>query len=250
VASLGSALRLCATHGALVAGAGELAIIFGHRILITGRNLGRVGVADGAAVVFVELVAKLQFQSVHAADKLLVHLLHQAWIAWETAGIEIAHFINQGLQFLARLRTILHDGTNLVEQVQSLIDLALRIGRVRCLLGRHGTARDAGVPGVVARKRAASAIRNGTAGISYWTRDAIADTTRLSSAWLPCWLSARLSRRLAILPVARKLAGLEWLTAGLCTSLTGWLTAGLSGPARLVLSSLTAQSRELVAQAR
>jgi len=52
----------------------------------------------------------LQFQRVHAADELLVHLLDQGGIPGETAGIQIAHLIDQGL---------------LVEKVQSLVDLAL-----------------------------------------------------------------------------------------------------------------------------
>ena len=55
-------------------------------------------------VVFVELTAQLQFQRVHLADELLVHLLDQAGIARETAGIQIAHLIDQGLQFAPRLR--------------------------------------------------------------------------------------------------------------------------------------------------
>ena len=116
--------------------AGEFAVVLGNRILIAGGDLGRVGVADRAAAAFLELAAQLQFQRVHAADELLVHLLDQRGIPGETAGIQIAHLIDQGLQLLPRLGTILHCGTNLVEKVQSLLDLALRIGRIGTLLGR------------------------------------------------------------------------------------------------------------------
>ena len=124
----------------LVAAAGELAVVLGDRVLIAGGDLGRIGVADRAALVFVELAAQLQFQRVHAADELLVHLLDQSGIPGETAGIQIAHLIDQGLQLLPRLGTILHHGANLVEKVQSLVDLALGVGRVGTLLGR-GAAR-------------------------------------------------------------------------------------------------------------
>ncbi len=86
-------------------------------------------------MAFIELAAELQFQRVHVADQLLVHLLHQFGIPWETAGIQLAHLVDQGLQLLARLGTILHYGANLVEEVQSLVNLPLGIGRVGALLG-------------------------------------------------------------------------------------------------------------------
>ena len=114
----------------LVASAGEFAVVLGDRVLIAGGDLGRVGVADRAALVFIELTAQLQFQRVHVADELLVHLLNQSGIPREPAGIQTAHLIDQGLQLLPRLGTILHYGTNLVEKVQSLVNLALSIGRV------------------------------------------------------------------------------------------------------------------------
>ena len=91
-----------------MAAAGEFAVVLGHRVLIAGGNLGRVGVADGAAAGFLELAAQLQFERVNGADQLLVHLLDQGWVPGETFGIETPHLINQGLQLLARLGTILH----------------------------------------------------------------------------------------------------------------------------------------------
>ena len=100
--------RTAGTGDRLVAAAGEFAVVLGDRVLIAGRDLGRVGVADRAAPVFIELAAQLQFQRVHAADQLLVHLLDQRGIPGETAGIQIAHLIDQGLQLLPRLGTILH----------------------------------------------------------------------------------------------------------------------------------------------
>ncbi len=88
----------------LMTAAGEFAVILGDRVLITGRDLGRVGIADRAAMFFIELAAQLQFQRVHLADELLMHLLNQGGIAGETAGIQIAHLIDQGLQLLAAPR--------------------------------------------------------------------------------------------------------------------------------------------------
>jgi len=77
--------------------AGEFAVVLGNRVLIAGGDPGRVGVADGATAVFIELAAQLQFQRVHAADELLMHLFDQGGIAGETAGVQIAHLLDQGL---------------------------------------------------------------------------------------------------------------------------------------------------------
>ena len=205
-----------------MAAAGEFAVVLGDRILIAGGDLGRVGVADRAALVFIELAAQLQFQRVHAADELLVHLLDQGGIPGETAGIQIAHLIDQGLQLLPRLGTILHYGANLVEKVQSLVNLALGIGRVGTLLRRHGLTGDASIAGVIAAKHVAIAIARAAGRIAYRTGEAVADRTRLASAclttlaglavlpWLLTWLTG-----LTGLPVAVELAGLELLAAGL-----------------------------------
>ena len=129
-----------------MAAAGEFAVVLGDRILIASRDLGRVRVADRAALIFLKLATQLQFQRIDAADQLLVHLLNQAWIPGETFGIQIPHLIDEGLQLLPRLRTILHHGTSLVEKVQSLVDVALRIGGVGPLLRRHRSPGDRVLP--------------------------------------------------------------------------------------------------------
>jgi len=113
----------------LVVAARELAVIVGDRVLITRGDLGRVGIADRAALILIELVAQLQLQCVHAAQELLMHLLHQTLIPGETFGIEISHFGDQRLQLLFRLRAVLHRRADLVQQVQTLIDVPFRIKR-------------------------------------------------------------------------------------------------------------------------
>jgi len=177
-----------------VAAAGEFAVVLGDRIPIPGRNLGGVGIADCATLASIELAAQLQLQRVHAADKLLAHLLDQGGIAGETARIQAAHLVDQRLQLLARLGTILHCGTNLVEKVQPLVDFALGIGRVGTLLWRHGTAGDASIAGVIAAIHPI-AIARATARIAYRTGDTVADLTRLPSAGLTTLTS------LAVLPL-------------------------------------------------
>jgi hypothetical protein len=81
---------------------------------------------------------------------LLVHLLDQGGITRKTARIQIAHLIDQRLQLLPGFRIILHCGANLVEEVQTLVDLLLCVGRVRTLLGRRRLTRDAGIAGIPA----------------------------------------------------------------------------------------------------
>jgi hypothetical protein len=171
-----------------------------------------------------------------------MHLLDQGGIPRETLGIQIAHLIDQGLQLLLRLRTILHCGANLVEKIQSLVNLALGIGRVGASLGRHGLTGDASIAGVITAHRVAIAIGRATGSIAYRTGEAVADRTRtrLASAGLPTLptllaaLLARLAALLALLsglavlrlppaglPVAVELAGLERLAAGLTSAETG-----------------------------
>jgi hypothetical protein len=214
-----------------VAAAGEFAIVLGDRIPVAGGNFGRVGVADCAAVVSIELAAQLQFQRVHAADELLVHLLDQGGITGETARIQTAHLVDQGLQLLPRLGTILHHGPNLVEKVQSLVNLALGIGGVGTLLRGYGPPSDASIAGVITAIRATTAI-GATSRIAYLTRDAVANLATLTG--------------LAALPLL-----LTW-SAGLA----GGLAAGLTGAAGLALSWLrvglsvgaSTKSSQLVAQ--
>ena len=180
-------------------------------------------------MVFVELLAQLQFQRVHAADELLVHLLDQGGIPGETAGIQIAHLNDQGLQLLPRLGTILHYGTNLVEKVQSLVDLALGVGRVGTLLRRHGLAGDASIAGVIVAKYRTIAIASATGRIPHRTRKAVAHRTRLASA------SAGLT---SLLLAAGALAvGLTTLTT-LTTTLTGLAPSFLARLPRLAVLRL------------
>src|SRR5471030_422145 len=162
---LGTSKRRSDHHSRLVAGAGEFAVVLGDRVPIAGGDLGRVGVADRAAAAFIQLAAQLQFERVHVADELPVHLLHQGGIPRETAGIQIAHLIDQRLQLLPGLGTILHYGANLVEEVQSLVDLALGVGRVGTLLGRHGLTGDARIAGVIGTHPVAIAIGRATGRI-------------------------------------------------------------------------------------
>ena len=106
-----------------------------------------------------------------------MHLLNQGGIPGKTAGIQIAHLIDQRLQLLPRLGTILHYGANLVEKVQSLVDLALGIGRVGTLLGRHGLSGDASIAGVIGAIAVAVAIAAATGRIACRTSDAVPDIT-------------------------------------------------------------------------
>jgi len=200
------------------------------------------------------LAAQLQFQRVHAADKLLVHLLDQGGISREPAGVELAHLIDQRLQLLPRLGTILHYGANLVEQVQSLVDLALSIGRVRTLLGRHGLTGDASIAGVIGAIAVAVAIAAATGRIACRTSDAIPDITcqglpPLATGALATGLtlttltglaaaltaSTGLAALLARLP---RLPILRLLLTGLA-SLTGLpVAAELAGPLELLAAGL------------
>ncbi len=158
-----------------MAAAGEFAVILGNRVLVAGRDLRRVGVADGAALFFIEFAAQLQLQRVHLADELLMHLFDQGGIAGETAGIQIAHLIDQGLQLLPRLRTILHCCPNLVEKIQSLVNLALGIGRVGALLlWRRGPIRKSAISGVEVAKHGAITVA-ATGCIAVRTAHAVAD---------------------------------------------------------------------------
>ncbi len=75
-------------------------------------------------LVFIELPAQLQFQRVDATDELLVHLLHQRRDSRGNGlGSRLRISSMRTLQLLPRFRTILHGGANLVENVQTLVDL-------------------------------------------------------------------------------------------------------------------------------
>lgn len=210
--------------------AGELAIVFRYRIPITGGNLRWIGVSDGAAF-FIELLAQLQFQRVDAADELLVHLLHQRGIARETAGIETAHLIDENLQLFPRFRTVLNGGAHLVENVQTLIDIALGVGRVRTLLGSNSLTHDVRIAGIEVAIRHAAAIA--ARRIPHWTGLTIAHRARLATALTSRLLaSGALTAALAALTLTALLAALTGLTALLAA-----LAALLAGLAALSVAA-------------
>lgn len=160
----------------LVTAPGDFAPVLGNRVLITRRDLGRVGIADSAAVVFIQLAAQLQFQGIQFADQLLVHLLHQTLIAGEPLGVQVPHFLDQLLQLCLRLRTILHGASNLVKDAQRLVNLALRVGRVGGLLGIAGPARAIPIIAAVNIAEGYTALTTAaTLGVIYLTGTAIAD---------------------------------------------------------------------------
>jgi hypothetical protein len=214
-------------------------------------------------MVLIELAAQLQFQRVYAADELLVHLLDQGGIAGETFGIEIAHLIDERLQLLPRFGVLLHRGANLVENVQTLVDLALGVGWVGTLLRRHGLTHDVSIASVKVAIRRTAGIA--TSRIPHWAGLAITHRTGLASAALTSLLAAGtlaatlttllptlatlLSGLTALLAALAAWTGLTALLAGLA-ALTGLpvaaelltlprLTAGLACAAGLTLSRLT-----------
>lgn len=81
----------------LVAPAGKLTVVFGHGVPVAGGYFGRVGVADGSALVLIELAPQLQLKRVDAADELLVHLFDESRITGEPAGIQFLHLIDKRL---------------------------------------------------------------------------------------------------------------------------------------------------------
>jgi len=192
-----------------------------------------------------------------------VHLLNQGGIARKAFGIQIAHLIDQGLQLLARLGTILDYGTNLVEKVQSLVNLALGIGRVGSRLGSHGLPGDVGIAGVIGAIPVAIAIA--AARVACGTGDAVADRTCQGSGALAAGLTGltglatltglALLASLALLTTLTGLAALLALLAGLTGLPVAGEWAGLAGLtlSRLTLSGLSvgtsAEAGELIAQA-
>jgi hypothetical protein len=97
--------------------------------------------------------------------------------------------IDQGLHLLTRLGTILHHRANLVEKVQSLVNLALIIGRAGTALRRHRLTGDPSIAGIIAAKPEAIAIAPATCWISYRAGDAVADSAWLALAGLASVLS-------------------------------------------------------------
>ena len=105
---------------------------------------------------------------------LLLYLLDEGGIPGVTAGIQFAHLVNQGLQLAPRLGTILHYGTDLVEKIQSLVNLALRIGRVGTSLGRYSLTLDSSIASVIAAKPVTIATSRAAGRVPDLTSDAVA----------------------------------------------------------------------------
>lgn len=154
--------------------AGKFAVVLGDRVSIPGRHLSGIGVADGSPVIFIECLAQLQFERIHIAQELLMHLLHQGWIPGEAAGVQITHLLDQRLQLALRLRIILYLGANLVKKSQALVNLALRVGRVGTGLRRHRVTGDPSVARVPGAIRLTVAIARPATCVAYWTSLAIA----------------------------------------------------------------------------
>lgn len=209
------------------------------------------------------LPAQLQFERVHFADELLVHLLDQRRIAGETARIESAHLLYQLLQLRLSLGTILNDCADSVEKIQSLVDVALGIRWVGTLLRCGGAPLNASIASVVTAIGAAPAIAGAAARIADGTSEAVAYTA-------PLWIAAVLTAltglvalaaaALAHLSVLPLLALLALLAALSRLPIAGQLTAleRLTSASRLTLALLTlarlsiglpAQTVQLVAQA-
>jgi hypothetical protein len=174
-----------------------------------------------------------------------VHLLDQRGIAGETAGIQTAHFVDQGLQLFARLGTILHGRTKLAEKVQSLLDLALGIGRIGTCLGRPGPAL-----GAIPVGETASAQAQATCRIAHRTGEPIADLTCLASAGILAALLALLPTGLALLlpglTVASERSALELLASGTTGLTLTLLRSRLRVGTSTNTGDLVAQTRQVV----
>jgi urease gamma subunit len=183
-----------------------------------------------------------------------VHLLNQSRITGETAGVQVSHLVDQGLQLLACFRTVLHGGPNLVQKVKPLINLALRVGRIRTLLGRRGGAGNSGVARIVSTIAIGPITPSRTAACR-----AITDVTRQASATLTALPSLSLLSALTNLPPLTLLATLPALArlaaraahSGLCLSLLlaiALLTIALLTIARGAVPRGPAQTRNLIPQ--
>jgi hypothetical protein len=184
-----------------------------------------------------------------------VHLLNQSRITGETAGVQVSHLVDQGLQLLACFRTVLHGGPNLVQKVKPLINLALRVGRIRTLLGRRGGAGNSGVARIVSTIAIGPITPSRTAACR-----AITDVTRQASATLTALPSLSLLSALTNLPPLTLLTTLTLLAtlpalarlaaraahSGLCLSLL--LAIALLTIARGAVPRGPAQTRNLIPQ--
>ncbi len=133
-----------------------------------------------------------------------------------------------------RFRTVLDGGAHLVENVQTLIDLALGVGRVGTLLGRDSLTHDVRIAGVKVAIRHAAAIA--ARRIPHWTGLAIAHRTRLASAALTSLLlaSGALTAALPALALTAWLTALTALPADRLDRPLAALLAGLAVAAELL----------------
>lgn len=132
---------------------------------------------------------------------------------------------------LACFGTILDGGANLVEKVEALFDLALRVGRVRTLLRSDGATRDVSIAGVEIAEYGSVTIASRR--ITCGARDAVAHLATLIAASL---IAAALSTTLATLTLTT-LTGLPTLPR---LAVLGLLLTLLAGTAPLTaLSRLT-----------
>jgi hypothetical protein len=176
-----------------------------------------------------------------------MHLFDQGGVARETAGIQIAHLVDQGLQRLPRLWIVLRSGTNLIQKVQALLNLALGIGGVGTALGCYGLTGDVIITDILAAIYVAVAPATAAR-----TNHTVADHTRLASADLAYLLASGLST-LTTLPGLTLLAGLAALTTLTRLALLAGLALSILTLTRLTLSRLrvgltSAEVSELVAQ--
>jgi len=216
-----------------VSSAGEFSVILGNGRLVTRGHLRRVCIANRAARILIELLAKLKLESVHVGNKLLAHLLNERGIAGESAGVQVLHLVDQRLQLLLRFGAFLYRAANLIQQVQALFDFALGVGGAGALLRRNRAARYVSVPRVEVAEHGGVAIA--AAGIPCCAGDAVSDLTAAASVGLSAIASAALTALLTTLTLALALSVLRLLLTALLT-----LTALPLLPALLTLSLLAA----------
>lgn len=225
----------------LLSGGGELAIVFGDRILIAGGNSRRIGIANCAALAFVELLADLQFQRVDLRRKLLVHRLQLLGITLEAIRIESAHLVNQRLYLSAGFGAFLHGRFHLIQDAHFLIDFALRILRSRASIRRDRLTLDVCVAGVPAAE--VSALPLAAARIAHRPSLTIADALGIAAvlttgAVLVAHAGGLLSTALATSPALALLALLT-LSLALALSLSLSLPLAVQCTALLALTRLS-----------
>lgn len=180
-----------------------------------------------------------------------MHLLDQLRIAGEALRIEIAHLVDERLHLGAGFGAVLHDGFYAVQEVEALLDFALRVGG-----SGAGVWIAEAPPFAVASEFAARAYctaHRAAATIGDLTivdaAIALASLPAVGAALLAALLAARLSTLLTAwllsrLTVAGELSALVLTLAA--AALSGLLSIGL-----LTIGLLSAtETAELIAQAR